>query len=87
MSANSQHSDAAGITAMQRPARSAAAGSQPARPERACCCSAKPTMFVMMPPADGRPAPVDLWFCGHHYREKRPGLVAAGAEVAAATAR
>ena len=71
---------------MQRPAQSAAAGSQPARPERACCCSAMPMMIVMMPPANGRPAPVDLWLCGHHYRQSRQALVAAGAEVTAAPA-
>ena len=34
-----------------------------------------------MPPAAGRPQPVDLLLCGHHYRVSRRALDAAGALV------
>jgi len=84
--ARSKHTDSAATTTMRRPAHPDAAGSQPARPERACCCSARPMMIVMMPPGDGRAAPVDLWLCGHHYRQSQPALTAAGAAVSAASA-
>jgi hypothetical protein len=36
---------------------------------------------IVMPPAPGRPHPVDLWLCGHHYRESRQALAAAGARA------
>ena len=48
---------------------------------RACCCSAKPTFVAIMPPASGRPAPVDLMLCGHHYRSSADALQAANATV------
>jgi len=32
-----------------------------------------------MPPVPGRPYPVDLWLCGHHYRSSVTALDAAGA--------
>ncbi len=32
-----------------------------------------------MPPADGRPYPVDLLLCAHHYRASVFALLAAGA--------
>ena len=34
-----------------------------------------------MPPAAGRPHPVDLWLCGHHYRASAAALDTAGARV------
>jgi len=34
-----------------------------------------------MPPAPGKPEPVDLWLCGHHYRASSAALAAAGAGV------
>ena len=47
--------------------------------DRACCCPARPVVRVIMPPARGRPHPVDLLLCGHHYRVSRAALRAAGA--------
>jgi hypothetical protein len=34
-----------------------------------------------MPPKPGRPRPVDLWLCGHHYRASFVALELAGATV------
>ena len=48
---------------------------------RACCCVAWPVVTVVMPPAPGRPHPVDLLLCGHHYRVCRAAVAAAGAAV------
>jgi hypothetical protein len=48
---------------------------------RACCCPARPVVTVVMPSAPGRPHPVDLLLCGHHYRVCRPAAAAAGAGV------
>jgi hypothetical protein len=49
---------------------------------RACCCPARPVVTVVMPPASGRPHPVDLLLlCGHHYRVSRAAVTAAGAAV------
>ena len=48
------------------------------RAGQACCCSASPSVVVVMPPAPGRPA-VDLLFCRHHYRVHAGALAAAGA--------
>ena len=42
-----------------------------------------PMMVVMMPPRAGRPGPVDLWLCGHHYRQSEKALKVAGATAAA----
>jgi hypothetical protein len=81
MVTKSEHKDSAGAGATQRAAHQAAADSHPAQPDRACCCPATPVMVVLMPPGTGRPAPVDLWLCGHHYRESRQALAAAGARV------
>jgi hypothetical protein len=57
----------------------------PSRPHRvavrACCCPAWPVVTVIMPPAGGRPHPVDLLLCGHHFRVSRAALEAAGAAV------
>jgi hypothetical protein len=47
--------------------------------ERACCCSARPAVVAVFPARPGRSHPVDLLLCGHHYRECRAGLEAAGA--------
>jgi hypothetical protein len=49
--------------------------------DRACCCSARPTVMAVMPPAAGRDHPTELLFCGHHYRASRSALAAAGAAV------
>ncbi len=51
------------------------------RADRACCCTARPTVIAVMPPAPGRPRPTDLLLCGHHYRLSRRALAAAGATV------
>ena len=53
----------------------------PAVPERSCCCPARPVVKVVMPPTADRPHPVDLWLCGHHYRASFAALVVAGARV------
>ena len=57
----------------------------PARPlnytDRACCCPARPVVTVVIPAAHGRPRPVDLLLCGHHYRVNRAALHTAGADV------
>ena len=49
--------------------------------DRACCCPARPVVIVIMPPAPGRPNPVDLLLCGHHFRVSQAALTAAGAAV------
>jgi len=49
--------------------------------DRACCCPARPVVRVIMPPAPGRPQPVDLLLCGHHYRTSRAALTASGATI------
>jgi hypothetical protein len=49
--------------------------------DRACCCPARPVVTVIMPPAPGRPHPVDLLLCGHHFRLSQAALTAAGAAV------
>jgi hypothetical protein len=49
--------------------------------DRACCCPARPVVTVIVPPAPGRPHPVDLLLCGHHFRASRAALAAAGAAV------
>jgi hypothetical protein len=49
--------------------------------DRACCCPARPVVTVVMPPVPGRPHPVDLLLCGHHYHASRVALYAAGAAV------
>jgi hypothetical protein len=49
--------------------------------DRACCCPARPAVTVIMPPAPGRPHPVDLLLCSHHFRVSQAALTAAGAAV------
>lgn len=51
------------------------------RAERACCCPARPAVVVIMPAAAGRPYPIDLLLCRHHYRACADALAAAGAAV------
>ncbi len=38
-------------------------------------------MVRVIMPAPGRPYPVDLLLCGHHYRTSRPALAAIGAAI------
>ena len=47
----------------------------------ACCCPAKATVQVTMPPTPARPHEIDLMLCGHHYRASRAALAAAHAVV------
>ena len=49
------------------------------RASHACCCPARPAVVVIMRSAGGRPDPVDLLFCSHHYRVYSAALAAAGA--------
>ena len=49
--------------------------------DRACCCPARPVVTVVIPAARGRPRPVDLLLCGHHYRISRAALHAVAADV------
>jgi hypothetical protein len=55
--------------------------SDPSVPSRACCCPGRPAVRVMMPPANGRRHPVDLWLCRHHYNASCAALALAGATV------
>jgi hypothetical protein len=55
------------------------------RADRSCCCTAKPSVLVVMPPGPGRPHQTDLLLCWHHYRASRRSLAAAGAAVIDAT--
>jgi hypothetical protein len=58
----------------------------PAREESsglACCCPAKATVRVTIPPTQARPHETDLLLCGHHYRVSRDALTAAHAVVQA----
>ena len=49
----------------------------------ACCCPARATVRVVMPPIQARPHETDLLLCGHHYRAARTALAAARAVVRA----
>ncbi len=49
--------------------------------ERSCCCSARPVVMVLIPPASARPHPVDLLLCGHHYLSAKAALALVGAVV------
>ncbi|HET9082247.1 MAG TPA: hypothetical protein VFO01_17250 [Trebonia sp.] len=53
----------------------------PLVPMRSCCCPARPAVKVIMPPTAGRRHSVDLWLCGHHYRESLAALLAARAAI------
>jgi hypothetical protein len=57
------------------------------RAERACCCLAKPSVLVIMPPTRGRPHQTDLLMCWHHYRASRHSLAASGATALDADGR
>ena len=46
--------------------------------DRACCCTARPVVRVLMPATASRPYRVDLLLCGHHYRLSQWTLAAAG---------
>ena len=52
-------------------------------PGLACCCPARATVRVTMPPTQARPRETDLLLCGHHYRASRAALAAAQATVRA----
>ena len=66
----------------RRPADGPADQAEPlAGAGRARCCPARPVVTVVMPSAPGRPHPVDLLLCGHHYRVCRAAVSAAGATV------
>jgi hypothetical protein len=54
------------------------------RADRGCCCAAKPSVIVIMPPTPSRPHQTDLLLCWHHYRASRQALARAGAAVLAA---
>ena len=49
----------------------------------ACCCPAKATVRVTMPPTQARRYETDLLLCGHHYRASRTALAVARAVVRA----
>jgi hypothetical protein len=51
--------------------------------DRACCCPAKATVRVTVPPTQARAHETDLLLCGHHYRASRTALAAAHAVVRA----
>jgi hypothetical protein len=46
---------------------------------QACCCSARPRVTVLLPPAAPGGQPVDLLLCGHHFRSSRSSLDSSGA--------
>ncbi len=47
--------------------------------DRACCCSARPAIAVILPPTAARPHATDLLLCGHHYRAAEQARTRAGA--------
>jgi hypothetical protein len=49
--------------------------------DRACCCSARAVVQVIMPPSPTRLHRTELLLCGHHYQVSRQALAAAGATV------
>jgi hypothetical protein len=75
---NGQGAPGSGDTAPEEPGQLTPSA---CREDRACCCPAQPVVRAIMPPAAGRPHPVDLLLCGHHYRVSRRALAAAGAEI------
>lgn len=71
-----------GTAAQLIPGDDAITSARPAFLEgRACCCTAKPAVRVVMPPTAARPRPTDLLLCGHHYRASCHALEAAQAIV------
>ena len=57
------------------------------RADRACCCTARPTVVAVIPAAASRPEVTELLFCMHHYRASRAALADAGAAIVDATGR
>jgi hypothetical protein len=51
--------------------------------DMACCCPAKATVRVTMPPTQARLHETHLLLCGHHFRVSRTALAAAHAKVRA----
>jgi hypothetical protein len=47
--------------------------------DKACCCSSRPMVRVLMPATQSRPYRVDLLLCGHHFRLYQWTLATAGA--------
>jgi hypothetical protein len=45
--------------------------------DRACCCTARPAVAVIMAAAPGRAHRTDLLLCMHHYRAARQALTGA----------
>jgi hypothetical protein len=92
MSESFSHPSAARLGAATAPAYARQGTSCPAgitfgdlrairRAGRSCCCSARPMIVALIPPAPGRPHQTDLLLCGHHYRASRLALAAADATV------
>jgi hypothetical protein len=52
-----------------------------AHADRACCCSARPSVMAIMPAAPGRAHRTELLLCMHHYRAARKRLTEAKATV------
>jgi hypothetical protein len=81
------HPSAAGSTAAaQRGPGGAAAAHTAERGAfigKACCCPARPTVRVILPPSPSRPHSTELFLCGHHYRISRAALTAARAVISA----
>ena len=50
-------------------------------PDQACCCPARATVRVIMPPTPNRPNETDLLLCGHHFRVSWRALAAQHARV------
>ena len=48
---------------------------------RACCCTARPAVIALIPPATGRGHRTELLLCMHHFRVSRQALRAGGASV------
>lgn len=57
------------------------------RADRACCCTARPTVIAVIPATANRPDGTELLFCMHHYRASRVALADAGATGIDATGR
>ena len=55
--------------------------------DRACCCSAKPSVLAIMPPSPSRPHRTELLLCMHHYRASSRGLSSAHALIIGADGR
>jgi len=87
MTTKSQHTEIPAAGAAPDIVQDTASGRPPARPDRACCCPARPMVVVMLPPTATRARPADLWLCGHHYRASQAALTQADAVVSDAPGR